>query len=110
LEDGSVDHAQTTPPGCIEDQDRHGNLRVYYRPTKKSKKVRLHGTPWAPDFIAEYEAAKGNIAEVRKTDINPGTWRWLCVRYMTECTEYKRLDQRTQHVRKLILESTYDDR
>jgi hypothetical protein len=60
--------------------------------------------------MAEYDAAKGNAApHERKADISPGTWRWLCVRYMAECTEYKRLDQRTRHVRKLILESTYDE-
>jgi integrase len=97
------------PPGCIEDEDRHGNLRVYYRPTKKSKKVRLRGSPWGPEFMAEYETAKGGTAPKEKAGISSGTWRWLCVRYMAECTDYKRLDQRTKHVRKLILESTYDE-
>jgi integrase len=98
------------PPGCVEDEDRHGTLRVYYRPTKKSKKVRLRGTPWGPEFMAEYEAAKGNAApQEKRAEISPGTWRWLCVRYMAECTEYKRLDQRTRHVRKLILETTYEE-
>jgi integrase len=31
------------------------------------------------------------------------------VRYFTECTEYKRLENRTQHVPRQILESTYDE-
>jgi integrase len=39
----------------------------------------------------------------------PGTWRWLCVRYFAECAEFKRLDPRTQHVRRLILENTFDE-
>src|SRR5258708_21536410 len=97
------------PAGCIEDTDRHGNVRVYYRPNKKCKKVRLRGTPWTEVFMAEYEAAKGNAAPKDKVGVTPGTWRWLCVRYFAECAEYKRLDKRTQHVRRQILENTYDE-
>ena len=70
------------PPGCSEDRDRHGNVRVYYR-AKGRPKVRLHGTPWTPEFMAEYEVAKG--IEFPTTDRSrstlPGTWRWLCVHY-----------------------------
>ena len=33
----------------------------------------------------------------------------LCVRYFAECAEYKRLDPRTQHVRKMILEGTFGE-
>src|SRR5258708_38644958 len=57
------------PPGCVEDTDRHGNVRVYYRPTKKCKKVRLSGTPWTESFMAEYDAAKGNAAPKEKAGI-----------------------------------------
>ena len=97
------------PPGCVEDRDRHGNIRIYYR-AKNRPKVRLHGSPWTPEFMAEYEAAKGAAAEPeRKSGIANGTWRWLCVRYFGECAEYKRLDRQTQHVRRLILESTFDE-
>jgi hypothetical protein len=46
------------PPGCVEDRDRHGNIRTYYR-VKGGAKVRLRGTPWTPGFMAEYDAAKG---------------------------------------------------
>lgn len=59
--------------------------------------------------MAEYEAAKGGAAHPKNSGVNPGTWRWLCTKYMVECAEYKRLDGSTQHVRKLILESTYDE-
>jgi integrase len=96
------------PPGCIEDRDRHGNIRIYFR-AKGRAKVRLRGTPWTPEFMAEYEGAKGDIAPTRGKGITPGTWRWLCVRYFAECTEFKRLDPRTQHVRRLILENTFDE-
>ena len=46
------------PPGCIEDRDRHGNIRIYFR-AKGRAKVRIRGTPWTPEFMANYEAAKG---------------------------------------------------
>jgi integrase len=97
------------PPGCVEDRDRHGNVRVYYRPTKKCKKIRVHGTPWTESFMVVYEAAKGGTAPPKNSSVNPGTWRWICTKYMAESAEYKRLDERTKHVRKLILESTYDE-
>ena len=34
------------PPGCIEDVDKKYNvIRIYYRPKKGMKKIRLRGTP-----------------------------------------------------------------
>jgi integrase len=99
------------PPDCSEDRDRHGNVRIYYR-VKGRPKVRLRGTPWTLEFMAEYESAKGIDAAVsssRSRAVVPGTWRWLCVRYFAECAEYKRLDSRVQHVRRMILEGTFDE-
>jgi integrase len=97
------------PSGCVEDRDRHGNIRIYYR-AKNRPKVRLRGTPWTPEFMAEYEAAKNAAAAPSgKSGISTGTWRWLCMKYFSECAEYRRLDQQTQHVRRLILESTFDE-
>jgi integrase len=96
------------PPGCIEDRDRHGNIRIYYR-AKGRPKVRLRGTPWTPEFMAAYEATKGAIGPTTTKGIMSGTWRWLCIRYFSECAEYKRLDARTQHVRRQILETTFDE-
>jgi integrase len=98
------------PPGCSEDRDRHGNLRIYFR-AKNRPKVRLKGTPWTPEFMASYEAAKGAEFPTagRAGAALPGTWRWLCVHYFAECANYKRLDRRTQHVRRQILEGTFDE-
>jgi integrase len=96
------------PPGCVEDRDRHGNIRVYYR-AKGRPKVRLRGTPWTAQFMEEYEQAKGQPAPIARKGITPGTWRWLCVKYFSECTDYTQLDPRTQHVRRLILENTFDE-
>ncbi len=96
------------PPGCVEDRDRHGNVRVYYRPKGKPK-VRLRNTPWTTAFMEEYEAAKSQAAPIQRKGITTGTWRWLCVKYFAECAEYKQLGLRTQHVRRLILENTFDE-
>jgi integrase len=98
------------PPGCVEDVDRHGNIRVYYR-AKGKRKVRLRNSPWTPEFMAEYESAKTLISPTppHVSTLKPETWRWLCARYFSECIEYKRLDSRTQRVRRLILENTFDE-
>jgi integrase len=103
---------QRLPPGCIEDRDRHGNFRIYYR-RKGFRKVRLHGTPWTPEFMVEYAAAKKIAAPAKQgvlaRPMLPNTWSWLCLRYFADCTEYKLLDPRTQHVRRQILEATFDE-
>jgi hypothetical protein len=111
LEHGGVmtepDMPRRLPKGCVEDHDRHGNIRIYFR-ARGRPKVRLRGVPWTPDFMAQYDAAKG-VAAPRAKGVTPGTWRWLCVKYFAECAEYKRLDVRTQHVRRQILEATFDE-
>ena len=83
------------PPGCSEDQDRHGNWRIYYR-AKGQPKVRLRGTPWTPDFMVQYEAAKGEASPAKSKGVTPGTWRWLCTRYFAECADYLRYDDRPE--------------
>jgi hypothetical protein len=49
------------PEYCVEDVDRHGNIRIYFK-KRGCRKIRLQGTPWTPDFMAQYEAAKRNAA------------------------------------------------
>ena len=105
---GSPAMPRRLPPGCSEDRDRHGNIRIYHR-AKGRPKVRIHGTPWTPAFMAAYEAANGEVMTPQGKGIAPGTWHWLCIRYFTECAEYKRLDARTQHIRRQILEATFDE-
>jgi integrase len=96
------------PPGCVEDRDRHGNIRIYFR-AKRRKKIRLRGTPWTPDFMAEYDAAKGEPSPPKSKSITPGTWRWLCTRYFAECADYRRYDDRQKRVRRGILEATFNE-
>ncbi len=96
------------PPGCVEDRDRHGNIRIYYR-ARGEPKVRLRAMPWTPEFMDAYEAAKSLAPPITNKGINVGTWRWLCVRYFTECADYFRLDDRTKRARRGILENTFDE-
>ena len=94
------------PPGCSEDRDRRGNVRIYYR-AKGRAKVRLRGMPWTAEFMVEYESAKGDASTAKAKGITTGTWRWL-TRYFAECADYLRLDDRTKRVRRGILETTFD--
>jgi integrase len=96
------------PPGCVEDADRHGTVRIYYR-VKGKPKIRLRGMPWTAEFMTAYEEAKGEIEAKKKSGIGNGTWRWLCVKYFAECADFRCLDDRTQYVRRRIIESTFDE-
>ena len=59
--------------------------------------------------MAAYEEAKGIAPKPSKSGIGVGTWRWLCTKYFAECADYKRLDPRTRHVRRLVLEATFEE-
>lgn len=92
-------------PYVVEDMDRHGNVRIYYRQPGQPK-VRLRERPGTPEFLAEYQAAaEGRIKPQPKRQAPPagGSFRWLCARYY-ESAEFKGLDDRTRHVRRLILD------
>lgn len=100
------DMPRRLPPGCVEDVDRkYDTVRIYYRPKKGMKKIRLRGVPWTPDFMAAYETAKTGIAQAKAIGVKPGTFGFLCARYVGDCIEFKRLGKRTRHVRKQILDS-----
>jgi len=96
------------PPDCVEDRDRHGNIRIYYR-AKGKPKVRLRGTPWSQDFMAQLDSAKAETEPLTRNGITSGTWRWLCTKYFAECSDYLRLDERTQRVRRGIVETTFEE-
>lgn len=98
------------PAGCHEDVDKKYNVtRVYYRPKLGMKKIRLRGVPWTAEFMAQYEAAKSGTS-IPKASAAPGTFGWLCARYMHESADYKRLAARTRHVRKLIIDSMCEEK
>lgn len=59
--------------------------------------------------MAAYNEAVGSAVQAPKNATGVGTWRWLCAKYFSECPEYRRLDPRTQRVRRLVLEATFDE-
>lgn len=52
----------------VEDVDRHGNVRLYYR-RKGQPKVRLRGPIGSPEFLAAYRAAQTGVQQAIE---NPG--------------------------------------
>jgi len=47
----------------------------------------------------------GGSNKPKLTGAKPGTWGHLCAEYMSKCADFKRLDTRTRHVRKLTLDA-----
>jgi integrase len=92
----------------IEDVDRHGNVRVYVR-RKGQPKVRLRERPGTSEFLEEYRQAICDRAEAPEESTPSfqraakGSLRWLCEQYYGSA-EYKQLEPRTRHVRRLILD------
>lgn len=90
----------------VEDKDRHGNVRLYYR--RHGRKIRLRGPAGSPEFLADYREAAAGLSE--RKDKSPGVGnviprsvRWLCVQYFKSAM-FKELDPRTQKVRRTVLE------
>lgn len=110
------------------DEDRHFNERFYFWRGKGYRKIRIRQRPGTDDFRKAYDAAAaldtliaapGSPAPAEGAPATEGssvaslprqgTYRWLCSRYMAECAEYLQLGDRTRHVRKQILEHTWDE-
>lgn len=90
----------------VEDTDRHGNVRLYYR--RFGQKVRLRGPVGSPEFLQEYkDATNGVLKPKNKTpaagQIKARSIRSLCVRYYKSAM-FKELAPRTQKVRQAILD------
>ena len=95
------------------DRDRHRNLRFYFR-RKGHPKVRLPDLPDTPEFASAYQKALASSTGALLAASDPprrplpGTWRWLCTQYFAS-TEFRQLDERTQTVRRRVLEKTFDE-
>lgn len=86
----------------IRDIDRYGNTRWYYR-APGCPKIKLP-SPDHPSFFEALGAAKAAAQPKVVVPVESSSLRWLCQSYM-ESGDYKReLAERTQHVRKLILD------
>src|ERR1700739_3953497 len=90
----------------VEDVDRHGNIRIYFR-RKGQRKIRLTETPGTDAFDEEYQRAfrgEAKRAPVRgNTPAMPGTMRWLCEQYYMSAA-FQSLAESTRKVRRGILE------
>jgi hypothetical protein len=91
----------------VEDVDRHGNVRIYFRRPGFAK-IRLRGLPGSEEFQTAYAAslAKTEAGGMpRKSfEAERGSMAWLCLQYY-RCSGFHRLEARTRHVRRLILDS-----
>jgi hypothetical protein len=89
----------------VEDVDRHGNVRVYFRRPGFAK-IRLRGLPGSDQFQVAYAVALANTeigaAPRRLIESDPKSMSWLCQNYY-QSAEFRRLDARTQRMRRLIL-------
>jgi integrase len=91
----------------VEDVDRHGNVRIYFR-RKGQRKIRFRETPGTGAFDAEYMLAfSGNKSPPqslgRDRAATPGTMQWLCEQYYTSAT-FQMLAPSTRKMRRGILE------
>lgn len=88
----------------VVEDNTDGVLRFYFR-KRGQRKVRLPGVPGSDEFNeAYYRALDGLIDEPKGPKLSTkNSLRWLCEQYF-QSGEYRRLDKRTQHVRKLIIE------
>lgn len=90
----------------VQDKDRHGNLRVYFR--KNGKKVRLRSPVGSPEFLREYQAAligqhPSQIENPRRTGGKPASLRELVEGYYASAS-FLTLADRTRRVRRQILD------
>ena len=98
----------------VEDVDRRGHVRVYYR-RKGRPKVRLHAPFGSDEFIAQYREAHAGVpqqppaADVpRRGPAKPGSLRWLIEQYYGSA-EFRGLEDSTQHARRLILDALCEE-
>ncbi len=93
----------------MQDVDRHGNVRTYFR-RKGQKKIRLPGKIGSEEFMDAYSAAlEGSFQPAGPSiddarDAPRGSLRWLVAQYFGS-VEYAGLDPSTQRTRRAILEA-----
>lgn len=79
------------PKYITTDVGSDGKERHYYR-RPGQKKIRVHGVPWTPSFMAAYEAASnGVVLPSVHIGNRAGTFSWLCDKYF-ESNDFKSMD------------------
>jgi integrase len=92
----------------VEDVDRHGNVRLYFR-RKGQRKIRLPGPPGSNEFMDAYRIAQAGAAPVpqarhQRQKAPQGSLKRLCEEYYGSA-EFKRLDPRTKRIRRNLLDA-----
>lgn len=97
----------------VEDMDRHGNVRLYYR-RRGQRKIRLPGPLGSPEFLEAYRLADAGTAPPLSDVSNgalvrgrPQSLHWLCAQYYAS-PEFRRLAPRTQKIRRRFLDRVCD--
>ena len=92
----------------VEDVDRHGNVRLYFR--RNGRKTRLPGPIGSAAFIAAYQAVLGGgVTSTPGAAPRFGTLRDLVMAYQRSA-DFKRLDRGTQRTQQLILDGILCER
>lgn len=100
-------------PYTVEDRDRHGNARIYFR-RAGCPKVRLRGLPGSAEFMAAYQAALDGVSgterqgPARRGIAAPGSFRALCIRYYASAA-FRSLDDSTKAWRRRALDAVCRD-
>jgi hypothetical protein len=82
--------------------------------SKGHRKMRLREKVGSPEFHRAYQAAVAAIGGTDQTSKakpkapTPNSFQWLCLKFF-DSTDFKLLDPTTQHVRKQVLEHTWDE-
>src|ERR1035441_232660 len=104
------------PSYCVEDRDAQGNPRIRFR-RPGFPKIRLHGSPWSPEFMKEhgaameaYEKAKDGPAGAQDQKLQVvvlHSFRWGCEKYFAS-PEFQGRAESTKRTRRRNLEWTWD--
>lgn len=88
----------------MEDVDRHGNVRTYFR-RRGQPKIRLPGLPGSKDFMDAYQSALEAIVgdPSTKKGAARGSFRYVCVAYYGSPV-FRSLDKSTQKWRRRALD------
>lgn len=98
---------QNLPKYVTAEKDSRGRLYIYFR-RRGQPKVRMPDKPWSPAFMEHYHKLLGGEAVVHPVPQTGDTLRWLVDRYLAS-SEFRRLNLRTQRVRRQILEACLDE-
>jgi hypothetical protein len=86
---------------------------VYFR-KRGCRKVRIRELIGSPEFHQRYaellvRAERGELKPQPVDEPKAGTWRWLCVQFFASETGLLSLDATSQHVRRKVIEATWDE-